>query len=171
MWPKYEAYAHALFLKLLGRGCGYLKLSLSLCLSLSLSRSVSLSLSLPLPLPLSLSLSLSKHCFNNELSMQRTKRSDESGKERKYSVMTFYNGINAISNAGDIYKNISSYITYLHNLTQTTIISRSYQVCKSRCTFDSLIIYSNYDSLLCFKKCALTLYRVKAIILFFKIKQ
>ena len=145
--------------------------TLSVSLSLSVSVSVCLSLSLSLPLPLPLSLSLSKHCFNNELSMQRTKRSDESGKERKYSVMTFYNGINAISNAGDIYKNISSYITYLHNLTQTTIISRSYQVCKSRCTFDSLIIYSNYDSLLCFKKCALTLYRVKAIILFFKIKQ
>ena len=169
MWPKYEAYAHALFLKLLGRGCGYLKLSL--CLSVSLCLCLGLSLSLCLCLSLSLSLSLSKHCFNNELSMQRTKRSDESGKERKYSVMTFYNGINAISNAGDIYKNISSYITYLHNLTQTTIISRSYQVCKSRCTFDSLIIYSNYDSLLCFKKCALTLYRVKAIILLFKIKQ
>ena len=40
--------------------------------------------------------------------------------------MTFYEGIDAISNAGGIYKSASSYITYLHNLTQIMIIPRSY---------------------------------------------
>ena len=73
----------------------------------------------------------------------------------KDSIMTsYYVWIGTISDVGNIYSNLGSYVhNYIITLTQIILICQSFQVCKSRCTFHSLlqIISSNYYCMLQFK--------------------